>query len=260
MIPSYRFFAALLVVGGLAGLAIAAGGLRTSEPVSDAVSGDLAALKSQETPSLPRLLPVEEYTATGMTAAEAIDLHGAAVDGPEQPIPFNHRFHVQEIGMQCAYCHAGTESSPVATMPAVDTCMGCHRMVGSQLEPIQDLRGYSERGEGIPWERVYKLPDFVQFPHNAHIRNDLACAECHGAVEEMDRVSKVFSLRMGWCLACHMGEGEETDYATDRLLALQFIPPAMPAEARQPVGLYPRSINSEYGATRGPIDCTACHY
>jgi hypothetical protein len=161
--------------------------------------------------------------------------------------------------MQCAYCHGGTESSAVATIPAVETCMGCHRIVGAQLEPIQDLRGYWDREEGIPWERVYKVPDFVQFPHDAHIRNDLACAECHGAVEEMDRVSRVSSLKMGWCLACHMGEGEESDYATDRLLSQQFPPPVFP-EGRQPEGLYPRSIDTEYGASRGPIDCAVCHY
>ena len=258
MIPSHRFFAVLLTVGGLAGLAMAGGGLQSSESEGIAAVGNLRSTESQEARSLPPLLPIEQYTAPGITAAEAIDAHAAATTGPVQPIPFNHRFHVQEIGMQCAYCHGGTESSPVATMPAVETCMGCHRIVGSQLDPIVDLRGYWDRQEGVPWERVYKLPDFVQFPHDAHIRNELACAECHGAVEEMDRVSQFSSLKMGWCLACHMGEGVESDYATDRILAQQFIPPAMPV-GRQPVGLYPRSIDTEYGATRGPIDCMACH-
>jgi hypothetical protein len=137
--------------------------------------------------------------------------------------------------------------------------MGCHRIVGAQLEPIQELRGYWDRGEPVPWERVYKVPDFVQFPHDAHIRNELSCAECHGAVESMDRVSQVSSLKMGWCLECHMGEGQDTDYATDRLLAADFPPPA-PPEGGQPVGLYPRTIDQRYGATRGPIECTACHY
>jgi hypothetical protein len=137
--------------------------------------------------------------------------------------------------------------------------MGCHRIVGAELEPIQKLRGYWDRGEPVAWERIHKLPDFVQFPHEAHIRNELACSECHGAVEEMDRVSQVSSLKMGWCLECHLGEGQESDYATDRLLSAQFPPPAMP-EGRQPVGLYPRAIDERYGATRGPIDCTACHY
>ncbi len=259
MIPSHRFLAALLAVGGFAGLAIAAGGLRSSGAADSTTGSDLALAALQDARSLPPLLPIEQYTAPGITAEEAIAAHAAATEGPVQPIPFSHRFHVRQIGMQCAYCHGGTELSPVATIPAVETCMGCHRIVGSQLEPIQDLRAYWDRGEGIPWERVYKVPDFVQFPHDAHIRNDLACAECHGAVEEMDRVSKASSLRMGWCLACHMGDGEESDYATDRLLFQQFPPPAIP-EGRQPTGLYPRSIDTKYGASRGPIDCTVCHY
>jgi hypothetical protein len=257
MNPSHRFFAAVLAVGGLAGLAMAAGSMRGPD-VAD-VATATAATTPQDASGLAPLLPVAEYTATGLTADEAIAAHASATEGPVQPIPFSHRFHVSEIGMQCAYCHGGTESSATAVVPAMSTCMGCHRLVGSQLEPIQDLRGYSERGEAVPWEQVYKVPEFVQFPHDAHIRNDLACAECHGAVEEMDRVSKASSLKMGWCLACHMGEGEESDYATDRLLAAQFPPPAMP-EGRQPVGLYPRAIDSQYGATRGPIECSACHY
>ncbi|MDH3297376.1 MAG: cytochrome c family protein [Gemmatimonadota bacterium] len=259
MIPTYRNLAALLAVGGLAGLAMASGGLRPAVTPDVSPGTDRSSPGVQQARPLSPLLSVEEYTATGMTAAEAIEAHNAATEGPVQPVPFNHRFHVQEIGMQCAYCHGGTQSSPVATMPAVDTCMGCHRIVGAQLEPIADLRGYWDRGEPVPWERVYKVPDFVQFPHDAHIRNDLACAECHGAVEEMDRISKAFSLKMGWCLACHMGVGEESDYATDRLLAEQFVPPAMPA-GRQPIGLYPRALDTAYGASRGPIDCAACHY
>lgn len=259
MTPSHRIIAALLAVGGLAGLAIAGSGLLSSKAADTVAGSGLPSAALQEARSLPPLLPIAQYQAPGITAAEAIDAHIAATDGPAQPIPFNHRFHVKEIEMQCAYCHGGTESSPVATIPAVQTCMGCHRIVGAQLEPIQDLRGYWDRREGIPWVRVYKLPDFVQFPHDAHIRNDLACAECHGAVEEMDRVSKAASLKMGWCLACHMGEGTESDYATDRLISQQFPPPAIP-EGRQSVGLYPRSIDTKYGASRGPIDCTACHY
>lgn len=257
----------MLAVAGAAGFVMAFGGLVTGpSDASGAAHASGAAYASgavgapaQEERSPAPLLPVAGWTATGMTAGEAIEAHASATEGPEQPIPFNHRFHVREIGMQCAYCHGGVESSAVAPIPPVELCMGCHRIVGAQLEPIQELSGYWNREEPIPWERVYKLPDFVQFPHEAHIRNDLDCAECHGPVEDMDRVSKAASLSMGWCLECHMGEGRETDYATDRLLARDFAPPPTP-EGRQSVGLYPRAIDQNYGATRGPIDCTACHY
>jgi hypothetical protein len=267
MIPSRQFIAIALVVAGTALLALAAGGVvgaqdRRAAPADSATqqtSAQQAPEGDETAPSLRPLFPLEERNPTGQTAQQAIDAHLSASDGPEQPIPFSHRFHTQEIGMQCTYCHGGTESSAVATIPPVELCMGCHRIVGAELEPIQKLRGYWDRGEPVAWERIHKLPDFVQFPHEAHIRNELACSECHGAVEEMDRVSQVSSLKMGWCLECHMGEGQESDYATDRLLSAQFPPPAMP-EGRQPVGLYPRAIDERYGATRGPIDCTACHY
>lgn len=247
----------MLAVAGAAGFVMAFGGLADG-PADTGTSGTIGAPAQQARSAAP-LLPVTEWTGTGMTPEEAIEAHASATEGPEQPIPFNHRFHVREIGMQCAYCHGGVESSAIAPIPPVELCMGCHRIVGAQLEPVQELRGYWDRGEPIPWERVYKLPDFVQFPHEAHIRNDLDCAECHGPVEDMDRVSKATSLSMGWCLECHMGEGQETDYATDRLLARDFASPPTP-EGRQSVGLYPRAIDQMYGATRGPIDCTACHY
>ena len=80
-----------------------------------------------------------------------------------------------------------------------------------------------------------------------------------GKVEEMDRVYKYSSLKMGWCLDCHWAVGEDTDVATDRLLIEQFPPPETPDE-RQPIGLYPRRLDQQYGANRGPIDCFACHY
>ena len=277
MIPSRKFFAVVLAVAGAAGFAMAAGSLAPGEEnpgradgaavagaegylaTAPAKAGAAApAREAQEAGPRP-LLPVYEYEAPGMTAQEAIDAHANAAEGPVQPIPFNHRFHVREIGMQCAYCHGGIESSAVAPIPPVDLCMGCHRIVGAQLEPIQDLRGYWDRGEPVPWERVYKVPDFVQFPHEAHVRNEVACSECHGPVEDMDRVYSVTDLRMGWCLECHMGDPQETDYATDYLLARDVERPRPPSP-RQPVGLYPRTIDQMYGESRAPIDCTACHY
>lgn len=195
----------------------------------------------------------------GQTAAEAIRSHETATQGPEQPIPFSHRFHVTELLMDCLYCHAGSERSEVAVVPALELCIGCHRVIGNELEPILRLREYWERGEPVPWVRVYKLPEFVQFPHRSHLRNAIPCQECHGQVEQMDRVYRANSLRMGWCLECHFGEPQEGDVATDHVLVGRFPPPEIPPE-RQPASLYPRRLEQRYAETRAPIDCFACHY
>ncbi|NNK47724.1 MAG: cytochrome c3 family protein, partial [Gemmatimonadetes bacterium] len=77
-----------------------------------------AAGSPQEAPA--RIDPIKEYTATGQTADEAIAAHENATEGPEQPIPFNHRFHTQELQMQCEYCHGSSDQTAIAVMPAVD--------------------------------------------------------------------------------------------------------------------------------------------
>ena len=42
------------------------------------------------------------------------------------------------------------------------------------------------------------------FSHAQHVNaGKRECEECHGKVEEMDRVTQVESLGMGWCIDCH---------------------------------------------------------
>ena len=253
MIQRQRLIAATIVVVGGASLAFLLSGRATPE----ATGQEAVAAGAQQTPV--QVEKLKERTPTGQTAEEAIAAHENATEGPEQPIPFSHRFHSQELLMQCEYCHGGSEKSAIAVIPSVDLCMGCHRIVGANLEPIQRLRGYYDQGQPVPWERIYKVPEFVQFPHRAHIRSQIECEECHGKVEEMDRVYKYTSLKMGWCLDCHWDVGEDTDVATDRLLVEQYPPIDIPDE-RQPIGLYPRRLDQQYAANRGPIDCMACHY
>lgn len=206
----------------------------------------------------------EQGQATRPPQWSAIDDHNNATRGPLQPIPFNHRFHSGpaddgNLQLDCMYCHAGTEKSVSGVVPSLDVCMGCHQIAGTGLPPIEELRGYWARGEAVPWMWVYKLPEFVQFSHQPHIRSGVECQSCHGPVEEMDRVYQWAPLTMGWCLECHRGAPQETDVATDHVLA-GMNPPPQPPDARQPGSFYPRAIDSQYGAQRAPTDCAACHY
>lgn len=201
----------------------------------------------------------EQDQATRPAQWQAIDDHVNATRGPEQPIPFNHRFHVTDLQIDCQYCHVGTEKSVSGIVPSLEICLGCHRVAGTGLPPIEELRAYGERDEPIPWKWVNKLPEFVQFSHQPHLRNEIECAECHGPVEEMDRVYQWAPLTMGWCLECHRRPPAETDLATDHILALTN-PPPEPPEGPQPGSFYPYSIDTDYGATRAPTDCAACHY
>ena len=203
----------------------------------------------------------QDTAAAGDTTAagRAITAHRTAQQGPEQPIPFSHAFHVTDLQIQCEYCHTGSRNQQVATMPEMGVCMGCHNRVGGGLQPIEQMRKIWSADRAVNWERVYKLPEFVQFNHQAHLRNEIECQECHGPVEEMDRIYQATQMTMGWCLECHRGEPQPTDTATTYRLVRQYEIPEIPA-GRQSIGLYPRQIKQSYGVSRAPVDCAACHY
>jgi hypothetical protein len=133
---------------------------------------------------------------------------------PKQPIDFPHPAHVQKAGMNCLYCHFSANKSPDPGLPAVSTCMGCHTLVLPNSPEVQKLAGYASRGEPIPWERVHKLPEYVQFPHMRHVNAAVTCQTCHGNIQEMPTVTQAESLNMGWCISCHVENKVRYDCAT----------------------------------------------
>lgn len=136
---------------------------------------------------------------------------------PEQPIAFMHTVHARDNQIPCAYCHYSSNRSEEAGIPAVGTCMGCHRFVqGTSPEfqrEIQKLMEFWGDSTAVPWQRVYSVPEFVQFTHEPHVRAGVTCATCHGDVANMVQVEKVTPLTMGWCIECHRDRGAPDDCA-----------------------------------------------
>ncbi len=128
---------------------------------------------------------------------------------PVQPIRFSHRVHAGLNAIGCTACHGYVERGPVAGVPSMARCQGCHKFVKEDKEEpaltadIQVLLKHFDEDKPIEWVRVHRLPDHVYFNHERHVRSGVQCAECHGAVETMDVVRQVSPLTMGWCLQCH---------------------------------------------------------
>ncbi len=120
----------------------------------------------------------------------------------QQPITFNHEAMVQ-LGIQCLFCHTEARRSPAAGMPSVERCIGCHKTISADLPVIQQVTGYWNRQEPIPWVRVNQVPRFVFFSHQVHIAAGRNCEECHGDVGHMAVARPVLTMNMGWCLTCH---------------------------------------------------------
>ena len=151
---------------------------------------------------------------------------------PVQPVPFSHRLHAGQLGMDCRYCHANVERSYEAMIPPTQTCMGCHSVVRTESAALAPVRESWETGEPIEWVRVHNLPDHAYFDHSVHLSIGVGCATCHGRIDQMEVVTNQTPLSMSWCLDCHRNpepnlrpvseitnmawerrEGEEIEYA-----------------------------------------------
>jgi formamidopyrimidine-DNA glycosylase len=122
---------------------------------------------------------------------------------PEQPIPFSHKHHVKDDGIDCRYCHTSVENSSFAGLPPTETCMTCHSQIWSNASVTQPIRDSWSSGRSIEWVRVHDLPDFVYFNHSIHVNKGIGCSTCHGQVNQMPLTYKVNTLNMNWCLNCH---------------------------------------------------------
>lgn len=135
---------------------------------------------------------------------------------PDQPIEFSHRIHAGQVGLECQFCHETVDKSPFAGIPSVQKCMSCHQNVATDRPEIIKLTGYWEREEPMEWTRVHRIRirNHVYFTHKRHIKAGLDCAQCHGEVKYMDKVRRVSSLEMGWCVGCHRENNASTDCVT----------------------------------------------
>lgn len=126
---------------------------------------------------------------------------------PEQPVPYSHRLHVQELGLDCRYCHANVERAGEAMVPPTKTCMGCHSQIRTDSAMLQPVRDSWETGKAIEWVRVHQVPDHAFFDHSVHLAAGVGCVSCHGRVDQMEVVRIEEPLSMGWCLDCHRDPG-----------------------------------------------------
>ena len=132
--------------------------------------------------------------------------------------------------------------------------MSCHIVIGKDNPEVDKLRDAQDRGLPIDWVRVHRVPDHVQFVHEAHVRRfsgtktvvdtvrdtqnevrlaeakkirpgarvgdtlevlpSATCSICHGDVGSMTKVKQVRSLKMGDCVDCHRKNEAPTDCTT----------------------------------------------
>jgi hypothetical protein len=124
-------------------------------------------------------------------------------DQIRQPVEFDHRHHVRDDGIECVYCHSTVETEAAAGMPPTERCMGCHGQVWPDSPELAAVRASWLEHKPIHWRLINAVPPYVYFHHGVHTQAGVACAECHGTVENMPRVERIHDLTMAFCLDCH---------------------------------------------------------
>jgi hypothetical protein len=168
-----------------------------------------------------------------------------------QPIPFSHKHHVGDDGIDCRYCHTRVETDRHAGLPSTHICLSCHSQLYTQAPLLQPLHESARTGTPIAWRRVHTLPDFVFFDHSVHVAKGVGCVECHGRVDQMPLTWRAQPLQMQWCLECHRNP---QSHLRPPAQVFDIAAPRLPADQAEALA---RSLHLE--SRRRLTDCSTCH-
>lgn len=194
------------------------------------------------------------FFVTKTLVEEAIAIGRSKNYAPTQPIKFSHAIHAGQNQTNCFYCHPSAEYSKSAGIPATNVCMNCHLIVRSgsrsgRWEINKVIQAY-ENDVPIEWIRVHNNPDHVFFSHAQHVSvGGVECKECHGEVENMDRIRQVSDLSMGWCINCH--REKEVDFHSNEFYSNYEI---LVEKVRK------GEIDDVTVEKVGGTECMKCHY
>lgn len=169
----------------------------------------------------------------------------------EQPVPFSHKHHVGEVGLDCRYCHTSVEESASAGLPPTQTCMNCHAQLFKDSPLLAPVRDSFRTGKPLAWTRVHDLPDFAAFNHSIHVNKGIGCSTCHGQVDNMPLMWRESTLQMQWCLDCHRNP-EKHIRPREEIFNMNWKPADDPQfDARKLVVDY---------HVQSKTNCSICHY
>lgn len=169
---------------------------------------------------------------------------------PRQPVPYSHKLHAGDLGLDCRYCHYSVERSASANVPPTSVCMNCHNLILPESEKLLPVRESWASGEPIRWVRIHKIGEYAYFNHSIHVNRGVSCVSCHGNVAEMEVVIQKEPLSMSWCLDCHRNPGPHLR-PVEEVANMRWVPPVDQAE-------YAARIIKEKGIAP-PEVCSACH-
>lgn len=176
---------------------------------------------------------------------------------PIQPVGYSHAIHVDQLGLDCRYCHSAVEKSWYANIPSASVCMNCHNQVLKEDPKLALVRESAASGQPIPWVQIHKVPDFVYFNHAVHVNRGVSCVECHGQINQMEEVYHAKPLSMAFCLECHRDPAAKLR-PLDKVTDLNWKWDSDPKRAAEMQKLHGEEMVKQMGV-QSLQSCSACH-
>ncbi len=178
---------------------------------------------------------------------------GSVGVAPAQPVPFSHKHHSGELGLDCRNCHEQVEQQATAGLPPTHTCMTCHSQIWTGATMLAPVRDSYANNEPLHWTRVNRLPDYVYFNHSIHITKGVGCSSCHGAITEMQLTYPAQSFRMEFCLNCHRAPANYLR-TPDQIWNMEWVAPD--DQAAKGAALV---VQNHIAGPQRLSDCSICH-
>jgi hypothetical protein len=169
---------------------------------------------------------------------------------PVQPVPYSHKLHAGQLGLDCYYCHSTVYKAAFAAVPSTQTCMNCHTKVKDTSPRLQLVRDSFADGAAIPWVHIHRLPDYVYFNHEVHLSAGVSCVLCHGRIDQEIEVHQEKPLNMAFCLDCHRDPAPNLR-PVELVTKLDWVPDRDPREIGEEI-IRAKHINP-------PVNCSGCH-
>ncbi len=131
----------------------------------------------------------------------------------EQPVEFNHRLHVEDVGLECTECHPYYEDETFSGLPGADACSFCHEEAQGEDPEETKLVQLLMDGEPLEWRPLFRQPSHVFYSHRRHVTvAELECEACHGSIATSEAPPRrVETLDMDGCIECHEQQGVGND-------------------------------------------------
>lgn len=123
-----------------------------------------------------------------------------------QPIDFNHKIHVEQVG-DCAGCHSFDEEGRFSGIPDLSNCIQCHSEAqGTDPNEAKLVADYVTPSKPIPWLVYSRQPQCAFFSHSAHVFSEKMQKMAGMKPGEAGEDPGAYSAAV--CVNCHGKHGE----------------------------------------------------